>query len=50
MYAFNKYWNGQLENVRPTAGYYTDAKRWLADVGDALERASIDRSILVRER
>ena len=50
MYAFNEYWAGHLENVRPTAGYYSDAKRWLADAGDAIEHAGIDRSILVRSR
>ncbi|MCH8146797.1 MAG: hypothetical protein IH987_02250 [Planctomycetes bacterium] len=50
MHAFNEYWAGHLKNVRPTAGYYTDAKRWLADACDAIEHAGIDRSILVRSR
>lgn len=50
MHAFNEYWAGQLKNIRPTAGYYTDARRWLADADGAIVHAGIDRSILVRNR
>ncbi len=50
MHAFNEYWARQMENIRPTAGYYTDARRWLADAEGAIEHAGIDRSILIRNR
>ncbi len=50
MYLFNAYWTGQVAGLRPTAGYYTDAKRWLSDVSTELDNRSIDRSTLVRLR
>lgn len=50
MRAFNEYWCGQHDGLKPTAGYYTDAQRWLKDAAPALKRLSIDRKILVRSR
>ncbi len=50
MHAFNSYWSNQLDGLNPTAGYYTDAQRWLGDVEALLAKASIDRGMLVRDR
>jgi len=50
MHAFNEYWSKQVEGLAPTAGYYTDARRWLKEAADGIERLSIDRGMLVRER
>ena len=50
MHVFNDYWSGQVTSLRPTAGYYTDARRWLNDAGAELDRRGIDRATLVRQR
>lgn len=50
MHVFNDYWSGQVASLRPTAGYYTDARRWLNDAGPELDRRGIDRATLVRQR
>lgn len=50
MHAFNEYWTEQVANVRPTAGYYTDARRWLGEMSNELDRRKIDRRLLVRSR
>ncbi len=50
MHAFNEYWRREVGDIRPTAGYYTDARRWLSDMSAELERRSIDRDTLVRQR
>jgi len=50
MHAFNRYWSGRIPGLRPTAGYYTDAQRWLGDAGPKLDGFCVDRGLLVRER
>lgn len=50
MTAFNRYWAGQIAGIRPTAGYHGDAARWLKEAEPALQRMSVSRSVLVRER
>jgi len=50
MHKFNAYWSQQVAGLRPTAGYFSDARRWLSDASAAMERLAIDRGILVRER
>lgn len=50
MLALNRHWKGLMEGLKPTAGYYTDAKRWLNDVAPALQQSRVDRSLLVRSR
>jgi len=32
MERFNRYWCARVAELKPTAGYYTDGKRWLRDV------------------
>ena len=50
MDAFNTYWCREIEGLRGTAGYYTDARRWLDDASAGLKSRSVDRGLLVRER
>ncbi len=50
MQSFNRYWCSQSANLKPTAGYYTDAKRWLRDVAPVLRKHDIAQDQLVRVR
>jgi ribonuclease HII len=50
MMAFNRYWCGVVGGLKPTAGYPTDAKRWLADVDAARKKLQIDDRLLWRCR
>lgn len=50
MRLFNDYWSGHTKTLRPTAGYYTDAQRWLNDASPLLERLRVARDLLVRDR
>jgi len=50
MHLFNDFWSTQVSSLRPTAGYYSDAKRWLNDASAELDRLGIDRTTLVRQR
>jgi hypothetical protein len=46
MIRFNRYWGERIEGLRPTAGYWQDAKRWLKDAGSVL--TAEERRALVR--
>ncbi|MEL7474599.1 MAG: hypothetical protein AAGK04_14880, partial [Planctomycetota bacterium] len=46
MLRFNRYWSARMPELKPTAGYTTDARRWLADAGEILTDA--ERKALVR--
>jgi hypothetical protein len=35
MLLLNRWWSGRHPALRPTAGYTRDARRWMADLGDA---------------
>lgn len=50
MQLFNAYWAQHVGAPQPTAGYYTDAQRWLREAGPLLDRLGIDRRTLIRER
>lgn len=50
MRAFNAHFATLEPDLKPTAGYTTDGRRWLADAAAMLERSGIDRGVLVRER
>jgi hypothetical protein len=50
MSAFNQYWAGRVDGLTPTAGYYQDARRFLADIASVLDRDRIDRALLIRSR
>ncbi|MCB9846536.1 MAG: hypothetical protein H6811_11195 [Phycisphaeraceae bacterium] len=46
MSRFNAYWSARDPSLKPTAGYWKDAKRWLADAAGALSPE--ERSTMVR--
>ena len=46
MERFNAYWSLRRPDVRPTAGYATDARRWLADMAPSL--TAQERGQLIR--
>jgi ribonuclease HII len=47
---FNAYWEQRLPGLRPTAGYYTDARRFLAEIEPVIAEAGIPRDRFVRSR
>ena len=50
MQRLNGWFGERLPDVRPTAGYTTDGRRFLHDVGTVLAEEAIDRRLLVRSR
>ncbi|MCH7701753.1 MAG: hypothetical protein IID37_08700 [Planctomycetes bacterium] len=50
MQAVNDFWCARVPNLRPTAGYYQDGRRFLNDITGAVDQAGVDRAILVRSR
>jgi len=45
---FNAWWCARIDGLKPTAGYATDANRWLDDVRSALPRLGIAEAALRR--
>jgi hypothetical protein len=50
MACFNRYWTEQVPELRSTAGYYQDGRRFLKDIGPHVRRLGIDKDRLVRQR
>ena len=50
MKGLNAYFARRVSGLKPTAGYYTDAKRFLGQVDGAIKREGLDRQMLVRTR
>jgi hypothetical protein len=50
MARFNAFWRRWLPEIRPTAGYYQDAQRFLADIAPAIPRAGVPTGQFVRAR
>jgi hypothetical protein len=50
MQLFNAFWKTHLSDVKPTAGYATDAKRFLAEIAPARERLGIPDDVLIRKK
>jgi hypothetical protein len=50
MRAFNRYGRERLGDLKPTAGYWGDAGRFLRDIAPALHAEGIDQSALIRRR
>jgi ribonuclease HII len=48
MAGFNRYWAERVSGLPPTAGYYQDALRFLADIEPVIRRDRVDRAWLVR--
>ncbi len=49
MMLFNRWWQ-QHQDLRATAGYYTDARRFLAECDPLRRRLGVDDALLVRNR
>lgn len=47
MIRFNRHWTRRNPELKPTAGYVQDARRWLQDAGELLTRE--DRARLIRK-
>lgn len=50
MTGWNDYWRRWNDDLRPTAGYPGDAKRFLNDVGPIMQRLGIERHCIWRSR
>ena len=50
MRAFNDYWGSQVENLKPTAGYPVDAKRFKKQIESTQKKLGIDDHVLWRTR
>jgi hypothetical protein len=50
MDCFNAYWHGLAPQVRPTAGYYRDARRFIADIIPFVDRGGCPLEHFVRAR
>jgi ribonuclease HII len=50
MRPFNAFWQRQIPGLKATAGYSTDAKRFLADIREARERLGIEPCTFWRSR
>ena len=46
----NDYWAEQVPGLRSTAGYYTDGKRFLADIEPTCKKLQTPMSKLIRVR
>jgi ribonuclease HII len=50
MVAFNRFWADRVPGLKPTAGYYTDARRFLSDIAEAVARETLPEACMVRTR
>jgi hypothetical protein len=50
MILFNQFWRELREDLKPTAGYAVDARRFLTDIQPLRRRLQIDDALLVRRR
>lgn len=46
MHRFNRYWSKRMPELKPTAGYTLDARRWLADAAQVITKE--ERAVMVR--
>lgn len=50
MTRFNRFWRSHVPDVKPTAGYVQDGRRFLQEINDQIDRLGIDRKTLIRSR
>lgn len=50
MELFNGWWAARVPDLKPTAGYYSDGRRFLQQIAAAIVAAGVDRQLLVRAR
>ena len=48
MHLENQYWLHFMPNLKPTAGYYTDALRFLSQIADVRKKEAIQDNIVIR--
>ena len=48
MLRFNRYFQSLMPELKPTAGYYGDGRRYLNDIEPLIDRLGIDRQSLIR--
>jgi hypothetical protein len=48
MIAFNRFWQEHVEDLKPTAGYYEDGRRFLEEIEPARAELGIDPRLMVR--
>ncbi len=48
MHLENQYWLHLVPNLKPTAGYYTDALRFLSQIADVRKKEAIQDNMLIR--
>ena len=50
LHLLNRWFRAKMPELRPTAGYYTDGRRFLKEVAPIVDSADFPRSLLVRCR
>lgn len=50
MVLLNRWWAEKIPELKPTAGYPQDARRFIAEVEEAREHLGIEKQILIRSR
>lgn len=50
MLMFNRFWGRHVEDIVPTAGYYTDGRRFFGQIQPAMERLALDTDLVYRCR
>jgi len=50
MEMFNEFWAGHVDALVPTAGYYTDGRRFFGEIRDAMGRLNVAEDIVYRCR
>jgi hypothetical protein len=50
MERFNAFWAGHVDGLAPTAGYYTDGRRFFGEIREAMGRLGVDENIVYRCR
>lgn len=48
MIRFNRYFQGMMPELKPTAGYAEDARRYLAEIEPLIRQMGVDRACLIR--
>jgi hypothetical protein len=47
---FNRFWQHHAPDLKPTAGYVQDGRRFLAEIDPLIQSLGIDRRQLIRQR
>lgn len=50
MIRFNSFWSQHITDLKPTAGYVQDGRRFMKDIDPALRKLDINPNVLIRQR